>query len=180
MLRLDDFYKEAGDPSLPSLPDGGGTDWDASRSWDAAAALRAVCALCTEGHAATPVYDIAASARTGTELLDLGGSPLFLAEGIFAAELTTACRELGLLADSLCLRRRALTTFQRRLLRDVREGRKPVPFLLRRGVRLLREESGIVARQVAHGARPCGRDEALARIAELRCGAGAVPAPRCQ
>src|SRR5690606_20839791 len=50
-------------------------------------------------------------------------------------------------------------------LRDLREGRKSVPFLLRRGWRLMRAERSIVARQVALGAHPCGRDEALDRLA---------------
>ncbi|WP_308294920.1 ATP-binding protein [Streptomyces sp. JJ66] len=163
VLRLDDFYKEGGDPSLPQLP-GGGTDWDAPASWDADAATAAVHSLCTRGRAAVPVYDIGASARTGTADVRLEGGRLFLAEGIFAAEIATRCRELGLLADVLCLRGRPATTFRRRLLRDVRESRKPLPVLLARGWRLMRAEPGIVAQHVALGAHPCRAPEALTRI----------------
>jgi uridine kinase len=164
VLALDDFYKDGDDPSLPLLPGGSGTDWDAPASWNADAALAAIAALCAEGAADTPVYDIGASAATGTARLDLGGAPLFVAEGIFAAEIVVRCRELGVLADALCLRGRPSTTARRRFLRDLREGRKALPFLLRRGWHLMRAERTIVARQVALGCHPCGADTALARI----------------
>ena len=55
-------------------------------------------------------------------------------------------------------------------MRDLREGRKSVPFLLRRGLRLMLAERSIVARQVALGAYPCGGDEALGRIAAAAVG----------
>ncbi|MEU3709175.1 ATP-binding protein [Streptomyces catenulae] len=177
VLRLDDFYKEGTDPTLPQLPDGGGADWDSPLSWDADAAVAAVTALCHEGRAAVPVYDIGASARTGAADVTLDGAALFVAEGIFAAEVIDRCRAAGLLADALCLRGRPTTTFRRRLLRDVRESRKPVPYLIRRGLRLLRSERSVVARQTALGAHPCARPEALARIAAARAAepGGAVP-----
>lgn len=173
VLRLDDFYKENGDPTLPRLPDGTGTDWDAAQSWEADSALAAIVALCRDGRATVPVYDIARSARTGTNELDLGGAALFVAEGIFAAEIARRCRELGVLADALCLCGRRTTTFRRRLLRDIREARKPLPVLLRRGWRLLRAEGGIVARDVALGAHPYARREALERIRTLTATAAA-------
>jgi uridine kinase len=166
VLRLDDFYKETGDPTLPTLP-GGATDWDAPGSWDAETAVAAVRALCETGRAATPVYDIATSSRVGSDTLTLDGARLFVAEGIFAADIAARCRALGLLADAICLRGRPLTTFRRRLLRDLREGRKSVPVLVRRGWTLMRAEGGIVARHRALGAHPCARDEALSRIARL-------------
>ncbi|MFH8406820.1 uridine kinase [Streptomyces sp. NPDC018019] len=167
VLRLDDFYKEGTDPTLPRLP-GGATDWDSPLSWDAGAAVAAIDALCRTGRTAVPVYDIAASARTGETVLDRGAAPLFIAEGIFAADIVEHCRTAGLLADALCLRGRPVTTFRRRLVRDLREGRKPVPVLLRRGLRLLRAERGIVARHTGLGAHPCAKPEALARIAAAR------------
>lgn len=165
VLVLDDFYKDAGDPTLPRLPGGTGVDWDAPGSWHPEAAVAAVAELCARGAADTPVYDISASAATGVARLDLGGSPVFVAEGIFAAEIVGRCRELGLLADALCLRGRPTTTARRRFARDLREGRKSVPFLIRRGLHLMRAERGIVARQTALGCHPCGHDEARRRIA---------------
>lgn len=168
VLRLDDFYKEGDDPTLPQLPHGIGVDWDSPASWDADAAVAAVCDLCATGRATVPLYDIALSARVGKETLTLDGAWLFIAEGIFAADIVDRCRELGLLADAICLRGRPSTTFRRRLLRDLREGRKSALFLLRRGWRLLRAEGAIVARHRELGAYPCARDEAAERIRKLR------------
>lgn len=99
--------------------------------------------------------------------------PVFVAEGIFAADITDRCRELGLLADTLCLRGSPAVTAWRRFRRDLAEGRKSVTVLLRRGWRLMRGERAIVARQTALGAYPCGQDEALRRITALP-----LPAPR--
>ncbi len=174
VLRLDDFYKEGDDPTLPRV--GAGTDWDSPLSWDADAAVHAIARLCREGAATVPLYDIATSARTGAEHLVLGGAPLFIAEGIFAADITARCAALGLLADAICLRGHPTTTFRRRLLRDIRESRKPLPVLLSRGVRLLRAEPAIVARHRSLGAHACAHREAAARIARL-CRA---PAPARQ
>ena len=176
VLRLDDFYKEDGDPSLPRLPDGA-TDWDAPASWDADGALAAVRALCEDGRTTVPEYDIGTSSRTGEAEFTLGGAPLFVAEGIFAADIARRCADAGLLADAICLRGRPFTTFRRRLVRDVRESRKSVPFLVRRGWALMRAEDAIVARHRGLGAYACARDEALGRIAGLHC-AGAREAGR--
>ncbi|WP_232544080.1 uridine kinase [Streptomyces buecherae] len=174
VLNLDDFYKEATDPSLPALPDGGGADWDSPLSWDADAAVAAIGTLCRTGRTEVPLYDIPTSSRAGSASLALHGAPLCVAEGIFAAEIIDRCRELGLLADALCLTGRPLTTFRRRLVRDLREGRKPVPYLLHRGLRLLRAERGIIARQTGLGAHPCDAASALRRIAT----AASAPAAR--
>ena len=173
VLQLDDFYKDADAPGLPTLPASGGhtadarVDWDDPASWNADAALAAIAALCADGAADIPVYDIAASAATGRTRLDLRGARLFVAEGIFAAEIAARCRAAGLLADALCLRGRPTTTARRRFVRDLREGRKSVPVLLRRGWHLMRAERGIVARHVALGCHPCGQTEALARIGSI-------------
>lgn len=171
VLRLDDFYKEGDDPTLPRI--GGMVDWDSPLSWDADTAVGAVRELCEKARTTAPLYDISISARTGQETVALDGAPLFVAEGIFAADIVARCAELGLLADAICLRGRPFTTFRRRLLRDIREARKPVPVLVRRGLRLMRAEGGIVARHRTLGASPCTRDESLARIARLRASAGA-------
>ncbi|MDH2391878.1 ATP-binding protein [Streptomyces sp. HNM0663] len=171
VLRLDDFYKEGDDPSLPTVEGSEDIDWDSPGSWDADAAVAAIEELCATGRTTVPVYDIATSARVGREPLDFGTMPLFIAEGIFAADIVAHCAELGLLADALCLRGRPSTTFRRRLLRDLREGRKSVPFLLRRGWRLMRAERGIVARQSALGAHPCAKPEALTRLRTAMSGA---------
>ncbi|CAM5559422.1 hypothetical protein SAVIM338S_04613 [Streptomyces avidinii] len=177
VLRLDDFYKDGDDPTLPLVDGSADIDWDSPLSWDAEAAVAAIAELCAAGRVEVPVYDIATSARTGTEALDISRTPLFIAEGIFAADIVTRCQERGLLADAICLRGRPSTTFRRRLARDLREGRKSVLFLLRRGWRLMRDERGIVARHTALGAHPCGRDEALGRLAAAAAGRHRAAAP---
>ncbi|GAA3074027.1 uridine kinase [Streptomyces roseofulvus] len=178
VLRLDDFYKEGDDPSLPLVDGSTDVDWDSPRSWDADAAVAAIVELCRTGRTDVPVYSIATSSRTGTDRLDIERTPLFIAEGIFAAEIVERCRELDVLADALCLRGRPSTTFRRRLLRDLREGRKSVPVLIRRGWRLMRAERAIVARQTALGAHPCAKPEALGRLAAAAAGRHRTPASR--
>lgn len=170
VLRLDDFYKEGDDPTLPLVAGSSDIDWDHPLSWDADTAVAAIVDLCHTGRTKIPVYDISLSARTGEEAVEMGRPPLFIAEGIFAAEIVTRCRELGVLADALCLSRGPVRTFRRRFLRDLREGRKSVPFLLRRGWRLMRLERSIVARQTALGAHRCDKDEALGRLAAAAAG----------
>lgn len=170
VLRLDDFYKEGDDPTLPLVEGSSDIDWDHPRSWDADVAVAAIAELCAKGRTTVPVYDIAKSARTGQETLRIDRTPVFVAEGIFAAEIVERCRELGILADALCLSRGPFTTFRRRFVRDLKEGRKAVPFLLRRGWRLMRAERSIVARQTALGAYACDRDEALGRLAAAAAG----------
>ncbi|MEU7055372.1 uridine kinase [Streptomyces sp. NPDC046197] len=170
VLRLDDFYKEGDDPTLPLVTGSSDIDWDHPRSWDADVAVEAITRLCASGSTNVPVYDISLSARTGEESLHIGRTPLFIAEGVFAAEIVDRCRELGVLADALCLTRGPVTTFRRRFLRDLKEGRKSVPFLLRRGWRLMRAERSIIARQVSLGAHPCDRDEALGRLTAAAAG----------
>ncbi|QEV22479.1 ATP-binding protein [Streptomyces alboniger] len=178
VLCLDDFYKEAGDPTLPLVPGSSDIDWDSPASWDAEVAVAAIEELCRTGRTSVPVYDIATSARVGRTTLDIERTPVFIAEGIFAADIVERCREIGVLADAICLRGRPSTTFRRRLLRDLREGRKSVPFLLRRGWRLMRAERAIVARQAGLGAHPCGAEEALGRVASAAAGRRVAAAPR--
>lgn len=170
VLRLDDFYKEGDDPTLPLVEGSTDIDWDHPLSWDADAAVAAIEELCRTSRTTVPAYDISLSARTGWESLSIERTPLFIAEGIFAAEIVGRCRELGVLADALCLTRGPVTTFRRRFLRDLREGRKSVPFLLRRGWRLMRLERSIVARQTELGAHACDKGEALGRLASAAAG----------
>ncbi|MGP4013319.1 uridine kinase family protein [Streptomyces sp. 4N124] len=170
VLRLDDFYKEGDDPTLPQVLGSSDIDWDHPDSWDADTAVAAITQLCRTGRTDVPIYDISRSARTGAETVDIGRTPVFIAEGIFAAEIVTRCRELGVLADALCLSRGPVRTFLGRFLRDLKEGRKSVPFLLRRGWRLMRAERSIVARQAALGAHACNRAEAMGRLADAAAG----------
>jgi len=167
-LALDDFYRDGDDDGDPPMPHRFGiVDWDDVASWDAARALACLRELCATGAADVPVYDIPTSRRTGTARLDLSGSPVVLAEGIFAAHLVAACEDAGLLADAVCLRLSPWTTFWRRLLRDLSEMRKPPWVLVRRGWALRRAEPALVGRWTALGCRPLSPGAAEAAVRAL-------------
>ena len=165
VLRLDDFYRDGDDPDLPHAF--GIVDWDDPASWDRDAAVRCAVRLVHAGSADVPMYDIPTSRRVGTHRLELGGCPLVVAEGIFAADVVPHLRAEGVLADALCLTHRPVVTFVRRLARDLRESRKPPLTLVRRGWALLRNEPEVVARQVAFGTVPCRPRQAEQRIRAL-------------
>jgi uridine kinase len=170
VLRLDDFYKDGSDPSLPRLsegPNAGLPDWDDPSSWLRGEAVSTLERLCAEGRAEVPVYDIAHDGRCGWQFLDLGGSEWFVAEGIFAQEVVGPCRERGLLAAAYCLEQHPVVTFWRRLVRDLREHRKPPLVLLRRGLRLMRTQRRLVADAVAKGCVAVSPDRAGAEILRL-------------
>lgn len=172
VLRLDDFYRDGDDPALPRAF--GIVDWDDPASWNHGAAVQAACTLVREGVVDVPRYDIPTSRAVGTCRLESQGSPIVVAEGIFAAEVIPDLRDAGVLADAICLTHRPVVTFLRRLTRDLRESRKPPLTLLRRGWALLRSEPRIVAHQVALGAAPCTPAQAYERVQCLLREASAV------
>jgi uridine kinase len=167
VLSLDDFYRDGDDPALPRLPGLGIVDWDDPRAWDADAAVAALQHICARGWADTPVYDISHDRATSSQRFDMGAAGAFVAEGIFAAEIVAACRECGILADAIVVRRAPWKNFLRRLARDLAERRKPPMTLVRRGWTLMRTEPDVIARQVALGARPCNAAETASLLAEL-------------
>lgn len=174
VLRLDDFYKSAGDATLPVITEGanaGLIDWDHVDSWLQDEAFRTLSDLCRHGVAEVPVYDIARDGRCGSHTLDLGDSPLFVAEGIFAQEVVPALRRADLLAAALCVKQNPMVTFWRRLTRDLRERRKPPLVLVRRGLVLMREQRGVVNRAVALGCEALGNEDAFERIEGLKSAA---------
>ncbi|WP_232533853.1 ATP-binding protein [Plantactinospora sp. KBS50] len=174
MLCLDDFYKDGDDPTLPRS--GGQVNWESPQAWDAAAAVQTIALLLRNGKADVPVYAIGADRRVATRTVSLNGSPIFVAEGIFAAEIAQECRRLGLLAEAYALRRPRWATFVRRLLRDLAERRKAPDLLFRRGVALLRTEPAVLARQTGLGCRPAGGRAVLRGAARLAATATATTA----
>lgn len=165
MLCLDDFYKDGDDPTLPRVA--GAVDWESPQAWDSAAAVEAIARLVEEGKAEVPVYSISEDRSVATRVLDLAGSPLFIAEGIFAAEIAPECRRRGLLAGAYALRRPRVVTFLRRLVRDLAERRKPPGVLIRRGLALLRAEPAVLRRQAGLGCRPAGGGEVVHGVTAL-------------
>lgn len=167
VLRLDDFYKSGGDPTLPLITEGanaGIVDWDVPESWLLGDALAALDDLCRTGRAEVPIYDIAQNGRCGQRILDLGDHHVFVAEGIFAQEIVGPCGNAGLLAAAYCVRQHPMVTFWRRLTRDLRERRKPPLVLVRRGLALMRDQRRVVSHAVERGCTPVTPDEAYAAI----------------
>ncbi|WP_232680990.1 ATP-binding protein [Nocardioides sp. R-C-SC26] len=170
VLRLDDYYKDGDDPTLPRLttgPNAGLVDWDHPDSWFPRDAVAAIETLCHQGRVDVPVYEIAQNGRCGWQRLDLAGANLFVAEGIFAADVVAAARDAGVLAAAYCVRRSAWTTFWLRLMRDLRERRKPPLVLVRRGVALARAQRSVVADATAKGCTPLAPDEIVSRVEAL-------------
>jgi uridine kinase len=165
VLPLDNFYFDHDRAGLPRRF--GIVDWDDPATWDAAGALAALTELCDTGRAEIPDYDIPTSTRVGAHEVKLGKSHLVIAEGVFAAELVVRCRDAGLLAAAICLRRRRFVTFGFRLVRDLTEARKPVWTLVRRGIGLYRQEPALIAKWVALGCEPMGITQAETKIAAL-------------
>ncbi len=165
IVRLDDFYRDGGDPDLPMGPLGI-PDWDDPRSWDHDAAVQALVTLCSDGTVHVPVYDISASRATGTREVHAAPGQVVIAEGIFAGHVVSDLRARGVLAAAYCVRNHRWLTFCRRLLRDLREHRKPPLVLWRRGLALCRDEPRLVAEHEALGAQP-----ARARSVERATGA---------
>lgn len=165
IVALDDFYRDGDAPGMPMV--GGHVDWEDPASWDAEAAVAALGELCRTGRADVPIYSIADDARTGSRPISLDGSPVVVAEGIFAAEVVSRLDAEGLLADALLLHSPALVTFWRRLLRDHREGRKAPMVLVRQGLAKLRDERKVVARQALLGCRRIAKPAAATLLTDL-------------
>ncbi|GAB2683845.1 uridine kinase family protein [Kribbella swartbergensis] len=166
VVRLDDFYRDGDDAAMPRSPLGI-VDWDDPRSWDADRAVAALETLCTTGTADLPIYDIAADGTVGHRPVSTQGSPLIIAEGIFADQIVRALRDRGLLAAAICVRHHRLVTFVRRFHRDLREHRKPPFTLLRRGLLLLRDDPIVVRRCLDAGCEPLHPKPARHRIEAL-------------
>lgn len=180
VLRLDDFYRNGDDPALPRItrgPNAGLVDWDDPCSWLRDDALKALHALCENGTAQVPVYDISRDGRTGWQRLDLGEHRVFVAEGIFAQEVVAGCRARGHLAAAYCITQQPILTFWRRLTRDLRERRKPPLVLVRRGLALMRQQPHVVLDAVAKGCTVARPHEAYAAIRRLLAARSTVSLP---
>jgi len=173
VVNLDDFYKDGDDPTLPHVDLAGGApivDWDDPASWDEGSAVAALEELCRTGSAEVPIYDISKDGRVGSRAVSTGNASYVVVEGIFADRVVATCRERGILADAVCIANPRLVTFWRRLVRDLRESRKPPWVLLRRGISLLRAEPQVVARAEAAGCVPLTGNQAFDRLCTLPAG----------
>lgn len=166
LLRLDDFYRDGTEPGLPRTL--GIIDWDDPGSWNAEAALRTLGLLTQAGRAEVPKYEIAVSRRTGSHELDLHGSRLVVAEGIFATELLAPARAAGLNVEAIYLDRPRTLVALLRLRRDLRAHRKPPLVLVRRGLALWRDQPRLKRHALSTGFKPLSMKAALRHLIRLR------------
>jgi uridine kinase len=167
VLRLDDFYREHDDPALPRLASGE-VDWDHPGSWHLDRAVDALEELARTGRTTVPIYDISSSASVGTREVTLDGASLFVAEGLFVAQVIPEAKRRGILADALCVQRSRWLTMALRFVRDLREHRKSPAFLVKRGLMLARREPEIVRALADAGCRPVRVREARRMLASGR------------
>ena len=164
IVRLDDFYRDLDDPSMPRSEELGIIDWDHPDSWNQAAAVASLCELVDTGSTLTPVYDLSQSRTVGSATVTAAPGELVLAEGIFAAEVVQELKAAGVLHSAWCIHHRPFVTFVRRLARDLKERRKPPMVLVRRGLALMRAEPEVISRQVALGAESARAKDVEARL----------------
>ena len=166
VLRLDDFYRDATATDMPRDARGN-IDWDDLRAWDAEAATAALKELSGAGRVDVPNYSIGENARTGWHTVDAGDAPVVVAEGIFAVAMLEACRSAGVPVLAIWLDRGRWITWWRRLVRDLREHRKPMAVLWRRGHVLRRAEPALRGTAIAAGFTPMTMRQALRKLSGL-------------
>jgi uridine kinase len=167
VIALDDFYRDGDDPVLPRHRELDIVDWDHPDAWNAARAIDTLAAICADGSADVPVYDIAHDRAVRTVRFSVGASPVFVAEGLFAGDIAPICRDREILADAIVVQRKPWKNLVRRLVRDLAERRKPPLTLIRRGLALWRAERSVLRRQVALGCRPLNAAEVRRALAAL-------------
>ena len=101
IFRLDDFYRDEDDPSMPRSEGLGIIDWDHPDSWNGDRAVASLCELVDTGRTDTPVYDISTSRAVGHHEVTAAPADLVIAEGIFAAEVVDRLRGLRRAAQRL-------------------------------------------------------------------------------
>lgn len=167
-IELDNFYRELSEDS-PHTPlprtDYNEVDWDHPGTWNCDAAVESVLRLLRTGSMDVPRYAISTSSYTGHSTVVMAGGPA-VAEGIFVDEIRAPLIAHGVDVRAYYIDVSPITTAVRRLVRDVRERRKPLPFLLRRGWALYRAEGSVRRRYLEAGFVPTPK----ARIRSLLAG----------
>ncbi|WP_309079722.1 uridine kinase [Zhihengliuella sp.] len=166
---LDNFYRELSEHTarspLPMTPYGE-VDWDHPGTWNTSSAVDAIVELLESGEAHVPDYSLATSSYRGRSLVALDSGPV-IAEGIFGDRVLAPLKRQGVPVDAIYVDTPRLLTAVRRLVRDVSEGRKPLPFLLKRGWALFRAEGAVRRRYLEAGFRPMPKPAVKRYLAEL-------------
>ena len=162
-LRLDDFYLAATDPAIPRS-ETGVIDWDDIRTFDTDSAAQALVTLARDGVVTAPVYSIADNAPVGVHIVDATDAPVIVAEGIFATAMLAVCKAHDIPVIAIWLDRGRWITWARRLRRDIRDHRKPLGVLWRRGIALRRAEPALRREAIEAGFTPMTMRQACAAL----------------
>ena len=100
-----------------------------------------------------PNYSISTSSYDGTHPVELNGGPL-IAEGIFVSEVLAPLRTLGVSVQAYYVDASPTLTALRRFVRDLKERRKPIGFLIKRGYALFRADKQVRATHLDAGFVP--------------------------
>lgn len=166
-VELDNFYRDGAEhtPEAPfPMTDYGEIDWDHPGTWNAEAACRFLVQLATVGEAESPVYSISVSAAVGTQTLRCTEGPI-AAEGLFASEILAPLRAQGIPVEAYYIAEPRALTAAARFIRDLREARKPVPFLLKRGYSLYKADRALRDSYAAAGFRMVSKSAVKRRLA---------------
>ena len=167
-LELDNFYRELSEHTTESpLPqtDYGEVDWDHPGTWNCDKAVDGIVELLETGQTHVPNYSISTSSYDGTHTVELNGGPL-IAEGIFVSEVLTPLRALGISVQAYYIEVSPILTALRRFVRDVKERRKPIVFLLKRGYALLRADQQIRTKYLNAGFVPMKKSTIKTKLAK--------------
>lgn len=197
VVPLDEFYKDGDDPTMPRIGGHLDWESPQSWKLDAAmTALEAICidgtveiptysyaenratgsrtiTLTRTSTVTSPPRTSAATSLAGTSAAtspphrSAVTSRFVVTEGIFAAEVLAPLRSAGLLADAILIHNRRLTTFGRRLRRDLSDRRKPVRDILRIGVQKVQAEAAILRELESAGCTPMSSRAAESRLRTL-------------
>ncbi|GAA3694203.1 uridine kinase [Zhihengliuella alba] len=166
---LDNFYRELAEHTAESplpMTSYGEVDWDHPGTWNTSSAVGAIVELLETGETQVPDYSLATSSYRGRSLVALDGGPV-VAEGIFGDLVLAPLRRQGVPVEAIYVDTPRLLTAVRRLVRDVSERRKPLPFLLKRGWALFRAEGAVRRRYLEAGFEPMPKPAVKRRLAEL-------------
>ncbi|MGL3804597.1 uridine kinase family protein [Paeniglutamicibacter sp. R2-26] len=167
-VELDNYYREISEDTADSpLPHTGygEVDWDHPGTWNCDKAVDGLVELLETGQTQVPNYSISTSSYDGTRPLELAQGPL-VAEGIFVSEVLAPLRALGIEVRALYIDVPPAQTALRRFVRDVKERRKPILFLLKRGYALFRADRQVRARYLEAGFVPMGKKAVKALLAD--------------
>ena len=167
-LELDNFYREhtehTANSPLPQTPYGE-IDWDHPGTWNCDKAVDGIIELLETGQTHVPNYSISTSSYAGTHTVELNGGPL-IAEGIFVSEVLAPLRMLGISVQAYYIEVSPMMTALRRFVRDVKERRKPIIFLLKRGFALLRADQQIRTKYLNAGFVPLKKRTLKSKLAK--------------